>query len=194
MLDVNFFDEIRANAERDQKTIEQLREPSDKYLKLLEEQVRSPQPGPATIDALLELATVPDQRASRIMWLGHLPPCHMDGVGVRRPEQAARDGLGEARDREVAADRVLVRRARLRREPAGGGCPGRYLPVSTPWAIGDHTICPSPNSREVGTTSGSMTRQSIEYCGWLETRGTRNSRASSAAARISSARHSETPM
>ena len=26
------------------------------------------------------------------------------------------------------------------RDPAGGGCPGRYLPLRTPWAIGDQTI------------------------------------------------------
>ena len=66
--------------------------------------------------------------------------------------------------------------------------------MSTPWAIGDHTIWPIPSSTLAGTTSSSMTRHSIEYCGWLETSGTRSSRASSAAARISSARHSETPM
>ena len=28
-----------------------------------------------------------------------------------------------------------------------------------------------PSSSQVGTTSASMTRQSIEYCGWLETSG-----------------------
>ena len=39
-----------------------------------------------------------------------------------------------------------------------------------------------------------MTRHSIEYCGWLETSGTRSSRASRYAALISSARHSDTPM
>ena len=54
------------------------------------------------------------------------------------------------------------------REPAGGGWPGRYLPVSTPCAIGDQTICEMPSSSQVGTTSASMTRHSIEYCGWLE--------------------------
>ena len=54
------------------------------------------------------------------------------------------------------------------RDPAGGGCPGWYLPVSTPCAIGDQTIWLMPSSRQVGTTSASITRHSIEYCGWLE--------------------------
>ena len=80
------------------------------------------------------------------------------------------------------------------REPAGGGCPGRYLPDSTPCAIGDHTICPTPSSSEVGTTSASMTRHSIEYCGWFDTSWILRSRASSWAARISVAFHSDTPM
>ena len=80
------------------------------------------------------------------------------------------------------------------REPSGGCSPGLYLPVSAPWAIGDQTIWPMPSSSQVGTTSASMTRQSMLYCGWLETRGMCSSRASSCAARISSARHSETPM
>jgi hypothetical protein len=42
------------------------------------------------------------------------------------------------------------------------------LPVNTPCATGDQTIWLIPNSRLVGTTSFSMTRQSIEYWGWLE--------------------------
>ena len=36
--------------------------------------------------------------------------------------------------------------------------------------MGDHTICPSPSSWLVGTTSPSMTRHSAEYWGWLDTR------------------------
>jgi len=79
------------------------------------------------------------------------------------------------------------------RDPAGGGCPGRYLPVSTPCAIGDHTIWLIPSSSQVGTTSASMTRHNMEYCGWLETNGIFSSWASACAARICSARHSETP-
>ena len=82
----------------------------------------------------------------------------------------------------------------MAREPAGGAWPGRYLPVSTPWAIGDQTTCPMPSSSQVGTTSASMTRQSIEYCGWLDTSWTRIRRASSCPARISAAVHSDTPM
>ena len=80
------------------------------------------------------------------------------------------------------------------REPSGGGWPGRYLPVSTPCAIGDQTIWPMPSSSQVGTTSASMTRHSIEYCGWFETSWICSSWASSCAARISDAFHSETPM
>ena len=44
---------------------------------------------------------------------------------------------------------------------------GAYLPDRTPWAIGDQTIGPTPNCSQVGMTSPSMTRHSIEYCGWL---------------------------
>jgi hypothetical protein len=80
------------------------------------------------------------------------------------------------------------------REPAGGGWPGRYLPVSTPCASGDQTTCPMPSSRDAGTTSASITRYSAEYCGWLETSWIFSSRASPCAARISDAFHSETPM
>ena len=80
------------------------------------------------------------------------------------------------------------------REPAGGGWPGRYLPESTPCAIGDQTICPMPSSSLAGTTSVSMTRQSIEYCGWLEISGMCSSRASGWAARSCGGVHSETPM
>ena len=66
--------------------------------------------------------------------------------------------------------------------------------MSAPCAIGDQTIWPIPSSSQVGTTSASITRHSMLYCGWLDTSGMRSSRASACAARISSARHSETPM
>jgi hypothetical protein len=79
------------------------------------------------------------------------------------------------------------------REPSGSGCPGLYLPVSTPCAIGDQTICPIPSSSQAGTTSSSITRQSIEYWGWLETSEIPRSTARSCAARIWSAVHSLTP-
>ena len=36
-------------------------------------------------------------------------------------------------------------RSSAAREPSGGCWPGRYLPVSTPWAMGDHTIWPMPS-------------------------------------------------
>jgi len=81
------------------------------------------------------------------------------------------------------------------REPDGGASPGWYLPVSTPCAIGDQTICPIPSFSHSGTTSDSMTRQIMLYCGWLETmRSSPASAAIRSAAAISSARHSETPM
>jgi len=54
------------------------------------------------------------------------------------------------------------------RDPLGRSPPGRYLPVSTPCATGDQTIWETPSSRLAGITSASMTRHSIEYCGWLE--------------------------
>ena len=40
--------------------------------------------------------------------------------------------------------------------------------MSTPWASGDHTICPTPSFWHSGTTSASITRQISEYWGWLE--------------------------
>ena len=55
------------------------------------------------------------------------------------------------------------------RLPSGGGCPGRYFPVSAPCASGDHTICEIPFAAQSGITSRSGPRHSIEYCGWLDT-------------------------
>ena len=74
------------------------------------------------------------------------------------------------------------------REPAGGAWPGLYLPVSTPWAIGDQTIWETPSSRQVGTTSSSMTRQSMEYCGCEEISWMPSSLASAMARRGSGRR------
>ena len=56
------------------------------------------------------------------------------------------------------------------REPAGGACPGRYLPVSTPSASGDQTTCEMPLAAQSGKISSSGARQSSEYCGWEETK------------------------
>ena len=47
--------------------------------------------------------------------------------------------------------------------------PGSYLPLSTPCASGDQTICEIPCSAQSGKTSSSGARQSIEYCGCEET-------------------------
>ena len=55
------------------------------------------------------------------------------------------------------------------RESAGGASPGLYLPVSTPWASGDQTICEIPCSAQSGKTSASGARQIMLYCGWEET-------------------------
>ena len=49
--------------------------------------------------------------------------------------------------------------------------PGWYLPVRMPWSIGENTTWLIPSSRQVGTTSASITRYSALYCGWLETNG-----------------------
>jgi hypothetical protein len=43
------------------------------------------------------------------------------------------------------------------------------LPVSTPWASGDQTICEIPCSLQNGISSASGARQIMLYCGWEET-------------------------
>ena len=78
------------------------------------------------------------------------------------------------------------------RESRGGGSPGGYLPVSTPCASGDHTICEIPSRSHSGITSASGARHSIEYCGWLETQ--RSTPRSASDASICSAGHSLKPM
>ncbi len=80
------------------------------------------------------------------------------------------------------------------REPSGGCWPGWYLPVSTPCAMGLHTIWLTPSSSHVGTTSSSMTRHSMEYCGWLEMSWKPSCFARVTPSRIWSAVHSLTPM
>jgi hypothetical protein len=79
----------------------------------------------------------------------------------------------------------------------GAAVGGRLLTgqvLRMPWASGDQTIWESPSFSEVGTTSSSITRQSIEYCGWLLIRWTFSSRARAAPAAICSPFHSLTPM
>jgi hypothetical protein len=51
------------------------------------------------------------------------------------------------------------------REPAGGGWPGRYLPVSSPWPSGDQTIWEMPLAAHSGKISASGACHSMEYCG-----------------------------
>jgi hypothetical protein len=80
----------------------------------------------------------------------------------------------------------------LARVSSGGFSPGRYLPVSTPWASGDHTTCEMPLAAHSGITSASGARQSAEYCGWLETNFA--TPGSSSACRIRSAGHSLKPI
>jgi hypothetical protein len=41
------------------------------------------------------------------------------------------------------------------RELSGGTCPAWYLPVSSPWASGDQTICEMPWAAARGKTSAS---------------------------------------
>src|SRR5512133_2155613 len=48
------------------------------------------------------------------------------------------------------------------RDPAGGSSPGRYFPVSRPWAMGEKTIWDMPSETHTGITSPSITRHSIE--------------------------------
>jgi hypothetical protein len=69
------------------------------------------------------------------------------------------------------------------------------LPVSTPWASGDHTIWEIPfSSLVVSTPLSSMRRHSNEYWGWLETGfSSPSSRTIASAASICSAVHSEKP-
>ena len=78
------------------------------------------------------------------------------------------------------------------RLPSGGGSPGRYLPVSTPCASGEKTICEIPFAAQSGMTSRSGPRQSSEYCGWLETNFSTPGRSS--AAWICGGGHSLKPM
>ena len=42
-------------------------------------------------------------------------------------------------------------------DSAGIAPPGRYLPVSTPWASGDQTICETPERAQSGITARSGT-------------------------------------
>ena len=78
------------------------------------------------------------------------------------------------------------------RESAGTFSPGRYLPVSTPWASGDQTICVIPLASQTGITSASGLRQSAEYCGCEETNFA--TPGMSSASWIVSAGHSENPI
>jgi hypothetical protein len=78
------------------------------------------------------------------------------------------------------------------RDWAGGGSPRWYLPVRTPWASGDHTTWPIPSRSQSGKTSRSGSRQSAEYCGWLETK--RATPGSASACSIRSTGHSLKPM
>ncbi len=67
-----------------------------------------------------------------------------------------------------------------------------YLPVSTPWASGDQTICEIPFSAQRGKTSASGARQIMLYWGWEETNFFAPS--TSSPARICSGVHSEKPI
>ena len=77
------------------------------------------------------------------------------------------------------------------RESAGGASPSRYLPVSSPWASGDQTICEMPLAAQSGNSSASGACHSIEYCGCEETN--RSGPPMSIAAWICSVVHSLKP-
>ena len=90
-----------------------------------------------------------------------------------------------------------VRRRPGRRWPASpraAARPGWYLPVSTPCAIGDQTTWPMPSSSQVGHHLG--LDDPPEHVVLRLVRDERDAQLAGqrVAARISSARHSETPM
>ena len=91
------------------------------------------------------------------------------------------DGLEHAVVRRSRSMNAPIVARVARGVPAAARSPGRYLPVSTPCASGDQTICEIPFAAQSGKTSLSGARQSIEYCGWLETNSSDGRRASSAA-------------
>ena len=93
--------------------------------------------------------------------------------------------------RWIQARRTFGSVARL---PCGAATPGRYLPVSTPWAMRRPHDLPHPQLLTGGNDLASITRHSIEYCGWLDTSWKPSSLASVTPARSCSAVHSETPM
>ncbi len=108
--------------------------------------------------------------------------------------RAAKAATGSSTSSRISQEISSEPSAPVAREPAGGGWPGRYLPVRTPWERGDHTIWPMPSFSQRGTTSASITRQSSEYWGWLDTmRSKPMSSAIRSASAICSAVHSETP-
>ena len=123
----------------------------------------------------------PRSRApARAAWRRRSPPRRSAGAGPRPSASwvsviAASSAIGfssgHGRER-VVVERLLdepvhlrVRRARVVRHLL----PGRYLPVSTPWASGDDTICVMPFASDTGITSASGLRDSAEYCGVEET-------------------------
>ena len=90
---------------------------------------------------------------------------------------------------------VAPMRSLVARVSAGGGEPGRYLPVRTPSASGDQTIWEISFSRQSGITSPSGARQSSEYSGCDETNFSKpRSRVSSSERWISSGVNSLKPM
>src|ERR1700733_4255518 len=73
----------------------------------------------------------------------------------------------------------------------GAGARGSYLPVSTPCASGDQTICEIPDFEQSASSAFSGSRCSREYCGWLETNFSTPAILSEASTR--STGHSEKP-
>src|SRR5439155_6490289 len=73
-----------------------------------------------------------------------------------------------------------------------GRPPGGYLPVRTPWASGDQTICVIPCAEQKGISSASGARQIMLYCGCEETKSF--APGTSRLARTCSTVHSENPI
>ena len=94
--------------------------------------------GPARADDRrrdVRLAQHPRERE-----LGHRQP----GLRGDRLEALDRlEHLGSSRKRPIIPPMLSL----APRESAGGGASGRYLPVRTPWASGDQTICEMPFAR-----------------------------------------------
>ena len=147
-----------------------------------------------TFSAICSGRLAPDDGGAHVLVLEHPGQGHR---GRRVAGLAAQRGVGLHGLEHLVAQQPADLAALGAGGPRAGrrrAAPGRYLPVRTPWARGDQTICPMPSLWHSGTTSASMTRQISEYWGWLDTmRSKPISSAIRSASAICSAVHSDTP-